>query len=179
MWSPMTRRIAPSPPSFEVLGENCKALISQLFKATVSDPDEDLWPVLLLVTDERNYVCGLPPFSNDEEKAEIVDFVIPELITSSKARAAGWAAACWYAPWTDSGDGPIMPSEHPDRQEMVMLYFSNGQTDLQWSADIRRRSGKSPLLLPWQSEGYGDASDTKGLFPNSINAALRINLDVS
>jgi hypothetical protein len=175
----MSNYIAPSPPSFEVLGENCKALVSQLFKALVSGPDEDLSPVLLLVTDEGNYVCGLPPFSNDEEKALAAEIVIPELVLSSEARAAGWASTCWYAPWTDSGDGPVMPSEHPDRQEIVSLYFSDSQKAALWRANIRRRPGKSPLLMPWQREGYGDVSEFDGLFPGPINEALRKNLGVS
>ena len=164
-------------PSFEVNGENCKALTSQLFKQHLKQPDDDLPITVFLLTREGIHVFGLPPFSNDDEKSHLAAFTIPSLIRSSGARAVGLVSMCWYKPCT--ADEPIeqcRPSESPDRQEVLVLYLSDGDKAAFWQAGVRRRPDSRPLLTAWKREGYNDSSEFVGAFPAAINAALKRNL---
>jgi hypothetical protein len=164
-------------PSFEVNGENCKALTSQLFKQYLKQPEDNLPITVFLLTREGIRVIGLPLFSNDDEKSHLAAFTIPSLIRSSGARAVGWVSLCWYKLCEENE--PIEQcrlSESPDRQEVLMLYLSDGDKAAFWKAGVRRSPDRQPLLTAWKREGYDDSCEFHGAFPTAINAALKRNL---
>ena len=165
-------------PSFEVNGENCKALTSQLFKQYLTQPDDDLPISVFLLTREGIQVIGLPLFSNDDEKSHLAAFTIPSLIRSSGARAVGWVSLCWDMPYNKNEplESQCRPSESPDRQEVLILYLSDGDKGAFWQASVRRRPDRQPLLTAWKREGYNDSGEFCGAFPAAINAALKKNL---
>ena len=164
-------------PSFEVNGENCKALTSQLFKQYLEQPDDDLPITIFLLTREGIQVIGLPPFSSDE-KSHLAAFTIPSLIRSSGAQAVGWVSLCWYKPCNENEplESQCRPSESPDRQEVLVLYLSDGDKAAFWQAGVRRHPDRQPLLTAWKRGGYDDSCEFVGAFPAAINAALKRNL---
>lgn len=163
-------------PSFEVNGENCKALTSQLFKQYLKQPDDDLPMTIYLLTREGIQVIGLPPFTSDE-KSHLAAFTIPSLIRSSGARAVGWVSLFWSIPYDKNEPlEKCRPSESPDRQEVLILYLSDGDKAASWQASVRRHPDRQPLLTAWKREDYDDSCEFHGAFPAAINAALKKNL---
>jgi hypothetical protein len=120
------------PPSYEVLVEHYKVLSRRLMKA-VRKPDEDVTPVLLFDADEGTNTVFVPALTAGQvAKEAFYPFYLPELLRRENARVCGLLVPCWGVQARSAEEvraleqGVLHPSTHPDHQELVSLFTSDG-----------------------------------------------------
>jgi len=88
--------------------------VCQILLADVEDPDGDLPHFMVLDREEAGDLVFLPEFS-DAERDAVFHRDLPQLIATRGAQGLAFAFPAWCAP------GAGTPSEHPDREECVVI----------------------------------------------------------
>lgn len=126
--------------------------VAEKIATTMSEVDDDWAPVIIFGDQQR--VIGLKTllFADDAEKEETIRS-LPALLSEHQATLAGMVMSSWMAPGDCSGPEYIRPSEHPERQEILIVAgIDQHGIDCQ-VADIIRRSSGGPLLSDWRPLG--------------------------
>lgn len=165
-------------PSYEVIREHYKVMTRRLMKQQVRRPDDDLLPTLFIETEHGTKLAGFHPaiFDDQDAKTRLFTNVIPTLLFDERADTCGLAVPIWWIS-PDSGvsadelhshyEAGGQASDHPAREEAVMLVIASaGEVECS-IAPVVRRPNQRPKLGSWQFNN----KDGGGLLVDSIALA--------
>jgi hypothetical protein len=129
-----------APLSLEAL-VGASQIIAAEVAAELDQPDDEFPAFLLLDTARGTAFSFLPPFS-DEERDELLYQALPEVIASEEARGVALVMPVWTAP-----AGDCAPSEHPEREEMVIAWIISPEgSEATLSARVERSDARPPEI---------------------------------
>lgn len=163
-----------NPSSIEDLSEIMRESVENIAKE-FDRPDDDFMPVMSLVPEEgENVMLALDNqwFENEDTKDRLVDSVMVPAITGIGAKTVATVFSVWYAKTEPDQDWEDMPrpSEHPNRQEAVLVTVMDSFNIRTWIINIVRPDGEIPTLAEWEELGVNAFS---GRFIEDVQAALR------
>jgi hypothetical protein len=166
----------PMPPEFDLLAHGLSHARESL--EGLEDPEEDIMPVLLFTGPYGMGVMPLLDMEDDAAKDALAEMMTTTL-ACSRADQALMITCSWMVhatkPKGDKSLLDVMPSEHPDRVEVITaMYMTAGEkTESITSAVIIRHPDKPPELGPWDTTiaGKGDDDSFKigGRFGDAIH----------
>lgn len=166
----MTNELA----NIEELSELLREAVGRIADA-FDEPDDDIVPVMSLVPESgENVMLALDYkwMENDETKDRLVTNVMVPAITGVGAKTVGTVFSVWTAQpeqYQDWQDMP-RPSEHPNRQEAVLVTVMDSFNVRTWMIPIIRPEGEVPTLGDWRELPMNAFS---GRFVEDIQGALR------
>lgn len=145
------------------------------------EADEAWEPALFMASEEEDVVSIMPLaplFVNAASKEIAGEIVIPMAIKKYKAKAFGLVLTSWIveidAKGVEEGELPIdamvPPSQHPQRQEVLVLALADQTTSTFLRAEITR-DGDHPSLSEW--ERMDEANNFGGTLWDAPIKALR------
>ena len=114
-------------------------------------------------------------FEDDQEKDFYGKFLIPSLILKYNASIFGFVSTAWMV--SEKSDAPrseIMPADHPNRVEILLLEARSFDKNKSLTATIKRQKKKHPILESW-NEFNGS---TQGRFVDTVMKALQHNKNI-
>jgi hypothetical protein len=130
-------------------------------------PDDDVFPQVIIVTPWEVKVVDADVRS-DAEKTALFRYALPDLCARLKAHTVIQVGMAWFVakPLAEAGliqrdaegvvlppDG-VMPRNHPDRKEMLLVSEVTATATTTYSADVVRSANMPPLfgeLTPFES----------------------------
>jgi hypothetical protein len=173
--------------SIEVGIHEIKLVIEQI-QREFTEPDDDFAPVALVIGEKLRTVVPMN-IPNDEAKDIFANLVIPTTVRALEAWMVVLVLSAWtvemtpfegetraeaQARWEDLG---VMPSEHPNRKEIVVLSCITADEMQFWRADINRHKKKPPTLGAWKMASEKSGAEMSGRFIDPIIAVLRDESD--
>ena len=150
---------------------------SQRVQADFTDPDDD-WVFTMFGMNRRGeaeiVAADAAFFSSDETKDNLVA-ALSQITREREYVALATLVSTWrveYEKGSEGYDDPfrVMPSQHPDRREALMIVAVDRYGDEVYMADIVRHDGAPPTLEPWERQP-GDQHT--GRFIEPLRTALR------
>jgi hypothetical protein len=148
--------------------------------AGFTEPNDDWDPVALFIDrEEALTVAALDYsfFSSERAKDMLAEEVLPTLVRETKAQYVAFVIGAWQV--LVRGPGPLpklLPSEHPDRVEIIGVTLVSARQAAMASAEVIRREDGPPLLSDWttvQVEGPTDPrAGLAGRFVDPLRRAL-------
>lgn len=148
--------------------------VAEEIATTMSEVDDDWAPVIIF--GDQHQVIGIKTllFADDAEKEETIS-TLPALLSEHQATLAGMIMSSWMAPGDPFSDQYTRPSEHPERQEILIVAGIDRQGADCQVADIIRRSSGGPLLSDWRrlgSETGGSEISLQSPWIDAVRAGL-------
>lgn len=164
------------------------------------EPDDDWNPVMFCIGrgDTGNTIVAFDPaFMGDPDaKDKLADEVMPALLKQTQAVAVATVFSTWHidvrniakldgiseeearVQWETFHAAGGMPSQHPARQEQVLIAGLSAVEEHHHWAPILRHDGKPPTLAPWidvmaDPDGLGGTGSITGRFIDPLRYALR------
>lgn len=136
------------------------------------DPDEDPLGHMLMVGEDGLGLVGFDPVLFNEDLKPRLASAITSLIAAHKPSTACFVSAAWQAIGTDPEyvEG-LMPSQQPNRREVVLILTVDHEGESYSEAPIERHEGAPPTLGEWK---HGPARG----FDGRIVRAMRQGFDV-
>jgi len=131
--------------------------------------EDDFMPFLITNHDGAEGYWGLAAMA-PEVKDDIADLIAAAMAVT-RAQEAVFAAVSWVV--TQDPDGPpidVMPSEHPDRKEMVFLVHATRDGDAMHTAQLHRIDRKVELGA-WEKM---DGAKMAGRFADAMRAGMHL-----
>jgi hypothetical protein len=140
-------------------------------------PDDDWTMALMLVHpgDQRPQLIRLPGWvANDDDFKDAYGHALGVAARITKPLMVAMIQSTWVAP-VRSGDivddqVRVMPRDHPDRVERVLVVVLDTEIEQSWFATVKRRRRRPPVLEPW--EQY-EADGMVGRLIDPLREALR------
>lgn len=140
------------------LDENARGLVDTAMVGARESFDKD-WEVnsFLLVIPEQGELKVYPMLhSNDEEKAERWEFMRkqrannPHVVLISEV----WMAMCKKDDMNPDGSVKVMPRNHPNKVEKVMVNLWSGERSVIFAADITRNPNHLGEWRTWYDSSF-------------------------
>lgn len=138
--------------------------------ASFTEPDDDWAPVLILqLKAGKGAVVGIDGnfLASQQSKDLLAHEVIPQAIREFEAIGAAFVSSSWMVA---SDDRKVAPSEHPDREEVVMVTAMTAGEHAFLMARISRHADRPPEL--GEFERLPASTDFEGRFVGPIRRAL-------
>lgn len=151
--------------------------------ADLTEPEEDILPVLLWV---GPYGMGIMPLleMGDDDAKDAIAAMMTTVIATGRAAQAVLITTSWMvsAPRDEDGKpkksamdamGGVMPSQHPDRIEAVTaMYASLAGTDSMSHAVLTRYPDKPPTMGEWEGIDEPMSAKIGGRFGDAIHMGM-------
>jgi len=147
-------------------------------------PDDD-WDGMMVMLGESSFDLLPLRFRNEWEKEIWANTIIPLVIAESKPIMVGQVQSAWVVEAkAKPGATPenaksykdiigVQPSQHPDRQEVVILAMITAEQYQIWTAKIVRFKDRPPKLNPWRLWPTKGDVKISGQFFEPIQKALK------
>lgn len=148
--------------------------------AELEGPDDDIMPHFLWL---GRYGIGFMPLQmpDDAAKDQIAEAMVASLIVG-RATEAVFVSTAWVAAYrrddptvnARAGTAEVRPSEHPDREEIIMLMYHTRREALLISAPVTRHPDKPPTLGDWETheQSHPKFRQPGGRFGDAIRMGL-------
>jgi hypothetical protein len=137
----MTESLSPLLTLMEMQWEMAKRYFSE-------NPKKECAPQFLAETADRKRMVILAPWGSEAEKVALLTMLKWKFVQHEVKRYVMCSEA-WVARYDADKDDPNfkMPSEHPERVEILMLIGVDAEAGeiLQYHAEIKHRNGKRSL----------------------------------
>lgn len=139
------------------------------------EPDDDFVPVMSLVPESgENVMLALDYkwMQDDKTKDSLVKTVMIPAITGVGAKTVGTVFSVWTArpEKGQSYEDMPRPSEHPDREEAVIITVMDSFNVRTWMIPLNRHEGAVPTIGEWSEL---PANGFSGRFVEDVQSALR------
>ena len=160
--------------NIEELSELLRDAVGRIADA-FDEPDDDIVPVMSLVPESgENVMLALDYkwMESEETKDSLVANVMLPAITGVGAKTVGTVFSVWTAQPEEGQDWEDMPrpSEHPDRQEAVLVTVMDSFNVRTWMVPLVRHDESVPTLGEWKELPMNAFS---GRFVEDVQGALR------
>lgn len=139
------------------------------------EPDDDFVPVMSLVPESgENVMLAFDGqwMQDDSTKDRLVETVMVPAITGVGAKTIGTVFSVWLArpKKGESYEDMPRPSEHPDREEAVIVTVMDSFNVKTWMVPLNRPEGQMPSIGDWEELPVNAFS---GRFIEDVQSALR------
>jgi hypothetical protein len=139
------------------------------------NPEEDWAPVFFLLNDKGEMYQVMASFENDEEKDFYGRLLIPSLILKYNISIYGFVSTAWMAKEKSATHrSEVLPVDHPDRVEIIILEARSFDKSKSMIASIKRQKKKHPTLESWKEFN----GTTQGRFVDTVMKALLHNKSI-
>ena len=138
-------------------------------------PNEDWAPVFFLLNDKNELYQVMASFEDDQEKDMYGKLLIPSLILKYNAFIYGFVSTAWMV--KEKSDFPrsnILPVDHPDRVEILMIEARSFDKNKSMMANIIRQRNKHPILESWKE--FDGA--TQGRFVDTVGISFFLHPEI-
>ena len=151
-------------------------------RAKFTRPDDD-WHHMLLGQDRDGRLVMVDireAFVDAPTKEAFAAVGLPRLIVAVRLHRVAFVASAWITRLEGDErvqaerDEDIRPSQHPRRQEVVMVYACSDGTESMSTATIKRDGERPPRLSEWTQATTQDRSGIgfEGLFAEAIRRSV-------
>lgn len=145
----------------------------------LEDPDDDVMPVMLWLGPYGMGIMPMLDMSDQEAKDRLVGKMVTALAVGRATEVVtittSWMVSVETTPELRKGILDVMPSEHPDRVENVVITHVDEESDGMTSAVITRFSDKPPTLGDWTCMDFGREPVRMG---GRFGDAMHLGLDL-
>lgn len=136
-------------------------------------PDADIMPMLLTMGKRGQAIMVIPGLPDEAAKDKAADMIAANLAVAT-ADEAVFISAAWMVKSDDAPDGQIdvMPSQHPQKREVVFLAYSTREDGCFAQSELMRTLNVEPLLTPWEEGPAGTVM--AGRFGDAIRHGMRL-----
>lgn len=142
-----------------------------------TEPDAEWAPVMIYVTGSGEHRAAPLSFSSDEEKVELFERTLPQLLRSESATHVVLVIPVWVLdlPTDSERLARVLHGEkvadQPDKKEYLVVSGATALQDEVWRAEVLRSDDAPPRLGEWRKEAY---TQQGGLMVEPLRRALAL-----